>query len=168
MNTRTIIALITALAAVSACTTNSQGRPNSGVMNGGGVNSQDIGTIVGAVGGGVIGHNIGRGTGQTIATIAGTLLGAGLGNQLGKKLDNADMAAYNQASQRALETSQPGQALPWQSANASGTITPSNYYQNSQGQYCREYTQRIAVGGQTKEGYGTACRQPDGSWKIVE
>jgi hypothetical protein len=32
---------------------------------------------------------------------------------------------------------------------------------------CREFQQTITVGGQTQEAYGTACRQSDGSWKIV-
>lgn len=33
--------------------------------------------------------------------------------------------------------------------------------------YCREYTQSFTVGGKTQNGYGTACREPDGSWKII-
>jgi len=146
------------------------GPPGSGVMNGGGLNKQDVGTLGGAIGGGVIGSTMGRGAGKTAATIGGALLGGILGNSIGKSLDNADRAAYDSTSQRALETAQPGQSLPWrnpQSGN-SGTITPSNYYQNAQGQYCREYTQTIVVGGQKQEGYGKACRQPDGSWKIIE
>jgi surface antigen len=32
---------------------------------------------------------------------------------------------------------------------------------------CREFTQRIVVDGEEVAAYGTACRQPDGSWKIV-
>ena len=33
--------------------------------------------------------------------------------------------------------------------------------------YCREYTQVFEIGGEREEGYGTACRQPDGTWQIV-
>jgi len=36
------------------------------------------------------------------------------------------------------------------------------------GAYCREFQSEIIVGGERETGYGTACRQPDGSWKIVE
>jgi surface antigen len=25
----------------------------------------------------------------------------------------------------------------------------------------------VTVGGQTKQGYGTACRQPDGTWQMI-
>jgi surface antigen len=169
MNPSKLVAVIAALTLVSACAQQG-GRPGTGVMSGGSVNKQDIGTLAGAIGGGVIGHNIGKGSGQTVATIAGTLIGAGIGNSIGASLDKADLAMYNETSQRALETAQPGQALPWknpQSGN-SGVITPSNYYQNDSGQYCREYTQKIQVGGKTQEGVGTACRQPDGSWRIIQ
>lgn len=163
-----LIALITMTALLSACQQN--GRPGTGVMNGGNVNKADVGTIAGAVAGGVVGHNIGGGRGQVAATIAGTLLGAALGNSIGSSLDRADMAYYNQTSQRALETAQPGQTLPWSNPETgnSGTVTPSNYYQDDSGQYCREYTQTIKVGGKTERGYGTACRQPDGTWQIVK
>lgn len=33
------------------------------------------------------------------------------------------------------------------------------------GQYCREYTQTVYIGGRAVEAYGTACQQPDGSWE---
>ncbi len=33
--------------------------------------------------------------------------------------------------------------------------------------YCREYTTTMMVGGRPVETYGTACMQPDGSWRIV-
>ncbi|NDF11806.1 MAG: hypothetical protein EB060_03190 [Proteobacteria bacterium] len=32
--------------------------------------------------------------------------------------------------------------------------------------YCREYTQNVKVGSGVHQGYGTACMQPDGSWKL--
>jgi len=45
-------------------------------------------------------------------------------------------------------------------------MTPLKTYQRPSGQYCREYQQTIYVGGQQQQAYGTACRQPDGSWEI--
>ena len=35
-------------------------------------------------------------------------------------------------------------------------------------EYCREYTKTISVGGRAVQGYGTACRQRDGSWEVVK
>ncbi len=169
MKLRNIIAAIAAVSMLSACN-QPMGQPGQGVMQGGSVNKQDIGTVAGAIGGGIIGSNVGGGKGKIAGTIAGTLLGGMIGSSIGASLDKADMAMYNSTSQRALETAQPGQSLPWKNPKTGnyGSITPSNYYQTADGSYCREYQQSIVVGGKKQEGYGTACRQPDGSWKIVE
>jgi hypothetical protein len=42
---------------------------------------------------------------------------------------------------------------------AAGAVAPQ--------QTCREYQGSVTVGGQTQPSYGTACLQPDGSWRIV-
>jgi surface antigen len=160
---------LVAIALLAACQpqTDQYGNVNQGV-GGSGITKADIGTVAGAALGGWAGHNIGGGSGQTVATIAGTLIGAGLGRSVGGSLDAGDMAAQNQAAQRALETAPAGQALPWSGSNATGTVTPSGYYQTAGGQYCREYSQTITIDGRTERGYGTACRQPNGTWQIVE
>lgn len=135
----------------------------------GGINKEQVGTIGGAILGGVLGSKVGKGTGNGIAIGAGTLLGAYLGSETGKSLDRADMNFYNRTSQKALETGQPGETLPWSNPKTGnrGTVTPQRYYQQDDGRYCREYQQSITVGGKKQEGYGTACRQPDGSWEVV-
>ena len=155
--------LISAAAAVmllAACQQNGQG--------GFQLDKQTMGGIIGGAGGAWAGSQIGGGTGQIVATAVGTLLGASLGSQVGASMDKTDMMYYDRTSQRALETAQPGQTLPWENpqTGVSGTVTPSSYYKTDAGQYCREYTQTISVGGRVEEGYGVACRQPDGSWKI--
>ena len=33
---------------------------------------------------------------------------------------------------------------------------------------CQEYTKLVTIGGETQTIYGTACRQPDGTWDIVQ
>jgi surface antigen len=159
------IVLLTTVAILSAC------QPNgNGINTIGGINKQDAGTVLGGVGGALLGSQVGGGKGQLVSVAAGTLLGAALGNSVGASLDRSDYTYYNRVSQQALETAQPGQALPWQNPTSgnSGTITPSKYYQTSGGQYCREYTQSIKVGGKVQEGVGTACRNEDGSWQIKE
>lgn len=132
------------------------------------INKQQMLGIAGAVGGGVIGSNIGKGRGRTAAIIGGTLIGALAGSELGKSLDKADVAYHNRAQSQALESNKSGSASTWRNpdSGASGTITPTKTYEKS-GRYCREYTQTINVGGKTEKGYGTACRQPDGSWEVV-
>lgn len=164
MQTKNIMAVVAAAALVAAC------QQPGGYNSSSSLNKQDVGTVLGGVAGGVAGYQFGGGAGKAAATIGGSLLGAYLGREIGASLDRADLAYYNQTSQKALETGQSGQALPWKNPQTgnSGSITPSNYYQTAGGQYCREYQQTITVGGKTQQGHGTACRQPDGSWQIVE
>ena len=34
--------------------------------------------------------------------------------------------------------------------------------------YCREYQRNVTIGGRVQNMYGTACLQPDGSWRTAE
>ena len=130
---------------------------------------QTLGTLLGAVGGAVAGSQIGKGRGTLVAVAAGTLLGGFLGSEIGKSLDNADRLAMEQTTQRTLEAAPSGNPVSWRNPDTghSGTVTPRPSYQNASGDYCREYDQTIVVGGKTETAYGKACRQADGSWKIV-
>lgn len=143
--------------------------PGAGQQTGG-IAKQDIGTVLGGIGGGVIGSTMGKGNGRIATTIGGALIGGLLGSSLGRSLDQADAAYYNRATQSALETAPAGQALPWKNPESGnyGTVTPAAPYQQADGRYCREYSQKVIIGGQTKSAYGKACRQPDGTWQIVE
>ena len=46
-----------------------------------------------------------------------------------------------------------------------GTVTPTRTYQSGNG-YCREFQNTVTIDGKKENAYGTACRQPDGSWKV--
>lgn len=129
---------------------------------------ENIGTVVGAAGGGLLGSQFGHGSGRLAATAAGTLIGALAGRELGKSLDKADQAAAQKATDRA-HTAPIGQQIAWSNPESghSGTITPRREGTDSTGNYCREYQTTVTVGGKTEQAYGTACRQPDGSWKVV-
>lgn len=132
---------------------------------------EGIGTLLGAVAGAAIGNEIGgEGTGEVIAIAGGTLAGAAIGGSIGRSLDRADRVAMHNATYRSLEHNQTGSASEWVNPDTGhrGTVTPVDTYQTETGQYCREFQQTIIIGGEEHEGYGTACRQPDGTWKIVE
>ncbi|MGE5540577.1 MAG: RT0821/Lpp0805 family surface protein [Gemmatimonas sp.] len=130
---------------------------------------QTGGTILGGIGGAAIGSQFGKGTGQIVGVAAGTLLGALVGSEVGRSLDKADMEYANRANQQA--TSAPiGAPIRWnnpQSGN-SGVVTPvRDGVDTATGAYCREFQQTVHIGGKTEQAYGTACRQPDGTWKVV-
>jgi len=130
---------------------------------------QTAGTVVGAGLGALVGSQLGKGTGKMAAIGAGTFLGALLGSEIGRSLDARDQAYANQTAQRALEYNTVGAAAQWQNPDSghSGMVTPTRTYQTADGRYCREYTQSVTIGGRSETAYGTACRQPDGSWQIV-
>jgi surface antigen len=127
------------------------------------------GTLIGAAAGGLIGSNIGRGGGKHAAIAIGTLRGAFGGNKVGVSLDRADRAAHSKAAQESLERYPSGKTAEWHNPDNghSGTVTPTRTYRSDSGTYCREFQQTVTIGGKTEDAYGTACRQPDGSWKIV-
>ncbi len=130
---------------------------------------QTGGTLVGAALGGFMGSKMGRGKGKLAAVAAGTLMGAFLGSKVGKSLDRADQQHAHRAASRGLEHSASGKSTTWANPDSGhhGSFTPVRTYQKSSGRYCREYQQTVTVGGRTEQAYGTACRRPDGSWKIV-
>ncbi|HEX5065138.1 MAG TPA: RT0821/Lpp0805 family surface protein [Myxococcota bacterium] len=125
-----------------------------------------MGGMLGAAGGGLIAAAAGGGT---AGIIGGVLIGGLLGGALGGALDSRDKQLAAQNAQNTFENARTGETSTWKNPDSghSGSITPTNTFQNASGQYCREYQQTINVGGQKEQGYGTACRQPDGSWKIV-
>ena len=155
MKTKMLTLLVLSTLALTAC------MENTG-------NKEMMGTATGAILGGVAGAQFGKGTGQLVGVGLGALLGSMVGSEFGKSLDKADLAYADRASERAA-TAPVGQTISWnnpQSGN-SGTITPTRDGTRSDGRYCREYTQTIYVGGQKQSGVGQACRNPDGTWDVI-
>lgn len=129
---------------------------------------QEMGTVLGGVFGGLAGAQIGDGRGQIAAAVGGALLGSMIGSSIGNSLDRADQAYAQDALYDAHDAS-IGETISWNNPDSghSGTYTPVRDGYAASGSYCREYQQTITVGGKYETAYGTACRQPDGTWKIV-
>jgi len=126
---------------------------------------QDQGMIIGAIAGGILGHQVGGGSGQVLATMIGTVAGAAIGGSIGRTMDDYDR--MNAAA--ALENVRTGVPSTWVNPDTGYqyVMTPTGTYDSGTGP-CREYTLDATIGGETEQLYGTACRQPDGSWKVVE
>jgi surface antigen len=129
---------------------------------------ETIGGITGAVIGGYAGSKVGGGSGQIVAASVGTLLGALAGSNIGRTLDRADMMYMDRATSKA-HSAPVGESISWNNPDSgnSGTITPVKDGRSSSGRYCREYSQTIFVDGKKQTGYGTACKNPDGTWQVV-
>jgi surface antigen len=144
--------------ALTACTTTDTG-----------LDGQDVGTVLGAVGGGVLGSQFGEGSGKTVAAVVGALAGAWAGSKIAQGLSAQDKGYYTQAAAQA-QTAPVGQQITWYNpqSGSQGTIVPVREGRSSDGLACREYQQTVTIGGKKTQAYGTACKQPDGSWKIVD
>lgn len=46
-------------------------------------------------------------------------------------------------------------------------VPASDPFVDQLGRYCREYQANTVVNGRAQASYGTACRMPDGQWRIV-
>lgn len=138
------VALVSALLAVSGCTTLSGKAPSiaptlaaTPPASGGKVTT----TIISAMGGGLIGGSIGAG------------------------LSDAEKRSALEAEYKALEYTTSGQKVTWKGAQASryGEVVPAQPYRVGS-QDCRQYTQTVFNGGAGVTARGTACRNADGSW----
>jgi surface antigen len=131
-------------------------------------NKETFGTLGGAALGGLLGSQFGGGTGKLVAVGAGVLIGGLAGREIGRSLDKADMA-YAQRAEQQAHTAPVGQQITWSNPESghSGSVTPVRQGVDQSGATCREYQTTVNVGGKSEQAYGTACRQADGSWKIV-
>lgn len=127
--------------------------------------SEQTGMIVGGVLGGLLGNEVGGGHGRTAATIVGSLIGASIGGSVGRSMDATDRLKVAHS----LETVRTGVPSSWRNPDTQRqyTVTPTSTIETGQGP-CREYILDAVIGGKTEQVYGEACRQPDGSWKIIK
>jgi surface antigen len=155
-------------------------------------NSDLIGALLGGAGGAVAGAQFGKGNGRLATTAAGTLVGALIGQSVGRSLGRAD---YAYAAQRGyappayygydVPRYRPSYAPTYYAPPPPPRVVyaePRYHYDEPRyaarpvvydpppaygaQPHCREYTAPVTVGGRTVEGYGQACLQPDGSWRL--
>lgn len=85
------------------------------------------------------------------------------------RLSDYDRSLASQSTYQALETTRSGESVQWRDPDigVSGTVSPQPAYQGTSGAPCREFQQTVMIAGQQQVAYGTACRQPDGSWRVI-
>lgn len=125
---------------------------------------EQTGMVIGGILGGVLGSQVGGGSGRTTATILGAIAGAAIGGAVGRSMDENDRLK----TAHALENVRTGVPTQWRNPDTGNqyTVVPTKTVDSAQGP-CREYTVDAVISGRRETVYGTACRQPDGSWKVV-
>lgn len=125
---------------------------------------EQTGAVVGGAVGAAAGSTVGSGSGRTAAVILGALAGTAIGANIGRQMDEQDRLRTAQV----LESNRTGQTTSWVNPDTTTryAVTPTKTYESGDGP-CREFTMNADVGGEANQVHGTACRQSDGSWKIV-
>src|SRR6266540_3924694 len=97
----------------------------------------------------------------------GALGGAAFGGLIAAAAGGGGAAIAAAAQQKALESAPTGKPVAWTNPDNghAGTVTPVRTYQSG-GTYCREFQSNVTIDGKPDKAYGTACRQPDGAWKV--
>jgi len=124
-----------------------------------------VGGVIGAATGGYVGSKLGKGDGKLAATAVGTLVGAVIGRAVGEQLAQAENTCFSQTFEHVPDR----ETIVWRDnrRDAEYRVTPERTIKTASGEYCREYTAKATVDGRPVTRHGTACRQPDGSWKLI-
>jgi surface antigen len=126
--------------------------------------NQDAGTLFGAATGAIVGGALGNGNLGAVA--AGAVIGGFLGNAIGQELDANDQRLAANAQYAALNSGQTGAPVQWHGRRNYGNVVAGSPYRVND-YNCRDYTHTIYIDGRPEVARGTACRQPDGTWRVV-
>ena len=82
------------------------------------------------------------------------------------QLKDGDVSMAAATLQRSLEQTRNGETTSWRNTStaAAGSITPTRTFLASDGAYCRDYDETIAVGAKSGHFLNTACRNENGTW----
>ena len=156
MSAKRVVAMVLLATGVAGCSADS-GPKEAG------------GTAVGALAGGLIGNAVGGSAGNRVAgTLVGAAVGGLFGNRTGAAMDDEDERRAYAAQMQALEAGPSGAPVAWRNPDSGryGNVVPGPAYQ-ANGATCRQYTHTVYIDGKPQTGRGTACRNPDGTWTIV-
>jgi surface antigen len=128
------------------------------------VTNEQVGSVAGGVVGGLLGSQIGGGSGKVVAAAGGAFLGTILGSKIGQYMDKVDRMQM----QSALENTPTGESKSWKNPDNGNRyqVQPTRTYYKGD-EPCREYVTNAQIGGKTEKVIGQACRQADGTWRIV-
>ena len=118
----------------------------------------DTRAAVGATLGGLLGTQVDRGASAPFANV----------DAITRHLNDEDKRRMQEAEARAY-AGPLGETVMWRNDTSghSGSVTAKSEHKRATGDLCREFEAHVLVGTHNETGYGIACHQPDGSWKVV-
>lgn len=115
-----------------------------------------IGTIIGGAAGGLVGSRFGGGSGKLWSAGGGAVAGAVLGNVVGSNMDKTNQLSKNNES--------TNQQYSQRMAPVFQSTSDESEHSYKE---CREEHSMAMIAGKQQQIYSTACRQSDGTWKLV-
>ena len=96
------------------------------------------------------------------------LVGGIVGSEIGRSMDEQDRRLAQQAEFDALEAGESDRPRRWRNPDNGryGDVVPGRPYKRSNID-CRDYTHTVYIDGRPRKMRGTACRNPDGTWRNV-
>jgi surface antigen len=153
-------------------TSNPAPGPGPSAGNGGGLgipegtcNRKAIGALIGGAIGGVVGAQVGEGAGRNIAILVGAAAGTLIGSHIGRTMDEADRACVGEA----LEKAGDNRTVAWASTDGSTTyrVTPLARSPDTD-PACRMFELQAATIAGSSTSKANACREKDGTWRVIE
>lgn len=128
-------------------------------------NREQIGQVLGGVTGAVIGSTVGQGKGNTAAIIGGSIIGVIVGGSIGRSMDRVDQGCVGQV----LEHGPDGKRVEWtdRDGRTHYQVTPDKPFKDNQGRDCRKYLTNAVTNGNSSKTYNTSCRDPNGTWQLI-
>ena len=162
MKQKVLTSLIISGLLLSACSgTDQQANEKAGAA---------AGAVLGAVIGSKIGGSMDDETGKILGATLGAIFGSIIGKEIAKTLSEADLQRADDAAQDTMETTPTGQTVKWDNPDTgnSGSYKPTSDTARIDGEDCRDFESIVTIDGEDKIATGRACRQSDGSWKIIQ
>jgi surface antigen len=165
--------LLAACLTLTGCAGTSPGNPGPGASGGDGrpgipegtCNRKAMGALVGSAIGGAIGAQVGDGASRNVAILVGAAAGALIGSHIGSKMDEADRACVGEA----LEKAGDNRPVAWASSDGSTTyrVTPLARSPDTD-PACRMFELQAATSVGSSTSKANACRDKDGTWRVIE
>lgn len=126
------------------------------------------GILTGAIIGGFLGNAAGHG--NTGATVAGVIFGGAAGAALTSNMDCEDRSYAYRTYYDGFNSGRSGRYYDWRNPHNGhrGRFHVRSYYNDPYGFRCARFTQTTYIQGRSYNANGVACRQPDGSWAVVQ
>lgn len=123
------------------------------------------GGLVGTAAAGFQGSQFGPPKDTLATTAIGILVGAAVGRGAGSAISRSEEVCFSQSFEHVADR----ETIAWMDPveGVHYAVTPTRTVKGADGRYCREYTARATVNGQAAGIFGTACRQPDGRWELI-